>query len=280
MSLAPNRAKVTLRPRRLWSLRASLAATRWVLYAVAAVGVAATVRNTLDPPVSRVVRVVTRPVSDVSSAWFALSFARAYLTWSSDPTTPQPGVTSFMAPDGEQDAGLEIGPNSAERVIWTAVAAEQNGADGDRAYTIAAATGAGVRYLVVVVGRGAQGLPVLAQYPTLVGPPGFDEASSLDGGALPAVTDPAAKAVVDRALSNYLTGSSENLAADLAEGAQVAPVAGGLTPRGIQRLVLEPSGSVLATLRAADAQGDVFTLTYELSLVEIHGRWEIARIEP
>jgi hypothetical protein len=271
---------VTLRPRRLWSLRLSLGSTRWVLYAVAVVGVVATVRNAVDPPFHRVVTVDTRPLSDASSAWFALSFVRAYLTWTGNPAAQQQALASFIAPTVDPAVGLTIAQRAAEPVEWIAVAAEQEGADGDRDYTVAASTRAGLRYIVVAVGRGADGRPFLAHYPALVGPPAVDAASALDGASLPAVTNGAVEAVLDRALSNYLGDSSQNLAADLAPGARVDPVASGLVPRGIERLAAEPSGSVLATVRAADPSGDVFTLAYEVSLVELHGRWEITRIEP
>ena len=280
MSAKSSRARVTLQPRRLWSLRVSLGAARWVLYAVAVVGVLATVRNAVDPPFRRVVDVVAKPVSDASSAWFALSFARAYLTWSGNTTAQLRALASFIAPTVDPEAGLSLAAGSAEPVGWMAIAAERAGADGNRDYTVAANTRDGLRSLVVAVGRGADGRPVLAHYPALVGPPAADSASALDGASLPAVTNGAVEAVLDRALRNYLSDSNGNLAADLASGALVDPVASGLLPRGIERLAAEPSGSVLATVRAADPSGDIFTLAYEVSLVELHGRWEITRIEP
>ena len=280
MSAAPSRARVTLTPRRLWSLRLSLGATRWVLYAVAVVGVLATVRNAVDPPFRRVVTIVAKPVSDASSAWFALSFARAYLTWTDNPTAQLRALASYVVPTVDPGVGLTLAQNGAEQVNWIAIASEQEGAGGERDYTVAVDTGAGLRYIVVAVGRGADGRPVLAHYPALVGPPAADAASALDGGSLPAVTNGAVDAMLDRALRNYLSDSSENLAADLAPGALVDPVASGLLPRGIERLAVEPAGSVLATVRAADPNVDVFTLAYDVSLVELDGRWEITRIEP
>ncbi len=280
MSAGPSQARVTLRPRRLWSLRISLAATRWVLYAVAVVGVLAAVRNAVDPPFRRVVAVVAKPVSDADSAWFALGFARAYLSWSANATAQLRALSLFIAPTVDPAAGLTRAPGSREQVGWMAIAAEHQGPDGDRDYTVAVQTQAGLRYIVVAVGRGADGRPLLAHYPALVGPPTADATSTLDGGSLPAVTNGAVEAVLDRALRNYVSDSSENLAADLAPAALVGAVASGLIPRGVERLAAEPSGSVLATVRAADSSGDVFTLAYEVSLVEVHGRWEITRIEP
>jgi hypothetical protein len=254
--------------------------TRWVLYAVAAAGIAATVRNALDPPARTVVEISTKAVSDARASWFALSFARAYLTWSRDPSVHEADLAQFIGPLADGDAGLTPAPATAEQVSWEGIAAEQDGGPDVTRYTVAVGTEHAVRYLAVAVGRGAGGLPVLAHYPALIGPPAIDEAGALDGGSLPSVSDGAASAVLDRALGNYVSGSAENLAADLAPSAQVAPVASGLTARGVPRLALEPSGVVLATVLAADAAGDLFTLAYQVSLVESHGRWEITRLGP
>jgi hypothetical protein len=227
-----------------------------------------------------VVEISTKVVSDARAAWFALNFARAYLTWSTDPSVHEADLAQFIAPLADRDAGLTPAPATAEQVSWADIAAEQAGGPNVIRYTVAVGTEHAVRYLAVAVGRGAGGLPVLAHYPALIASPAIDEAGALDGGSLPSVTDGAASAVLDRALGNYVSGSADNLAADLAPSAQVAPVAFGLTARGVQRLALEPSGVVLATVRAADTAGDLFTLAYQVSLVQSHGRWEITRLGP
>jgi hypothetical protein len=170
---------------------------------------------------------------------------------------------------------------SAEQVRWLAIAGERNGAGGEQDYTVAADTGSGsVRYVEVAVARRTDGSEVLAHYPAFVGGPTPGRASGLDGAALPTVTDPAVVAVLDRALRNYVGSSEQNLAADLAPGALVDPIALGLSLRDVQRLAVEPSGAVLATVIAGDAGGDAFTLAYEISVKELAGRWEITRIEP
>ena len=82
MSARFPRGRVTLEPRRLWSLRASLGATRWLLYVVALTGVLATARNAIAPPFQRLVVTPVPHAPDARAQWFALRFARAYLTWS------------------------------------------------------------------------------------------------------------------------------------------------------------------------------------------------------
>jgi hypothetical protein len=259
----------------------SLGATRWVLYAVALCGILATARNAIAPPRQRLVVEVGARASDPGAQWFALRFVRAYLTWSGDLSGHERGLAPFLGSADDPDAGLTPVAGSAEQVRWLAIAGERDHADGERDYTVAADTGNGtVRYVEVAVSRGADGSEVLAHYPAFVAGPTPARASGLDGAALPTVTDRAVVAVLDRVLRNYVGSSDQNLAADLAPGAVVAPIAPGLSLRAVQRLVVERSGAVLATVIAGDAGGDAFTLAYEVSVTELAGRWEIARIEP
>jgi hypothetical protein len=281
MSARVPRGRVTLERRRLWSLRASLGAARWVLYAVALVGVLATARNAIAPPFQRLVIAPAPRVSDAGAQWFALRFARAYLSWSRDPSEHQRALAPFLASSVDADAGLTPATGSAEQVRWLAIAGERGGAGGQHDYTVAADTGGGaVRYLEVAVARGADGGEMLARYPSLVDAPTADRARALDGDGLPPVTNAAVVAVLDRALPNYVGSSGQNLAADLAPGALVDAAAPGLSLRRILGLGVEPSGAVLATVLAGDRAGSTFTLAYEVAVKELAGRWEITRIEP
>jgi hypothetical protein len=277
---ASGRAQVSLEPRRLWALRASLGATRFLIYAVALAGIAQTVRDTVTPAARRTVLERIPAASDAGAQWFALSFARAYLTWSANPEVHQQALAPFLSPSQDQDAGLAPAPGGSERVAGLAVAAERNEPGGRREYTVAADTGGGrTLYLVVTVAPAAGGY-VLARYPALMAAPVPVAAGALDGSSLPAVTNGAVTAVLDRALRNYVSGSEQNLAADLAPGATVEPIAPGLSVRAIEHAAVEPSGSVLATVIAGDRAGDAFTLAYEVSFVQAGGRWEITRIGP
>jgi hypothetical protein len=112
-----------------------------------------------------------------------------------------------------------------------------------------------------------------------VGAPRPAPAGDLDGPTLETVGNPELVAVLQRAMRNYVDDSAENLAADLAPAADVAPVAGGLTLRSVVRLAVERSGVVLATVLATDSDGDLFTLAYEVTLAQVGGRWEITRIQ-
>ena len=275
-----SRARVTLEPRRLWSIRVSMGVMRWVFCAVALAGVIATVHNVLVPPRQRLVVADAPQVSDAGAQWLALTFTRAYLTWSADASIRESALSSFLAPADDPDGGVTPATGSSEQVGWLAIAGERSGPGGEHDYTVAADTGTGgIRYLAIAVAPGADGAEVLARYPALVGAPTPQRAGALDGSGLAVVTNAAVVAVLERALRNYVDSSSENLAADLAPGAAVAPVPAGLSLRNFVRLAVERSGAVLATVLVVDTRQNLFTLAYEVTLAQRGGRWEITRIQ-
>jgi Conjugative transposon protein TcpC len=283
----PTRARVTIESRRLWTLRASRSATRWLLYAAAVAGIAATVRNAVAPAAGRVVRVAPRasasaaPLSDVAGEWYALSFARAYMTWSPQLTGRERSLAPFLAAAQNADAGFAPAAPGSEAVAWEAIAAAEREPGAVVDYTVAVGTAAGaVRYLAVAVARAGGGALMLARYPALVGAPTPARAGSLDGDGLSTLADPSLAAMLDRALRNYVSASQQNLAADLAPGAVVEPAGPGLELRSVARLAVAGPRTVLATVLVLDAEGDAYTLAYEVSLAQRGGRWEITRIRP
>ncbi len=281
MNVGAPHGRVTVETRRLWMLRASPACARWLLYGAAVVGIAATVRNAVSPPRGRVTVIVAPQRSDADGEWFALRFTQAYLSWSPDLTGHERALAPFIEPIADADGGLQPSPHGREQIRSVAIAGEHDGAAGERDYTVAAVTTAGVtRYLEVAVAAGHGGQVTLARYPALVDAPAALRAGALDGAGLPNLDAPALVATLDRALRNYLAASSENLAADLAPGALVAPVAPGLSLRRVQRLAVASADEVLATIVAADATGNTYTLGYRVWVEQSGGRWEITRIEP
>ena len=107
---------MTVRPRRIWRVRLSLGLTRWILYAVAAFGVAAVAHNAVDPPLRRTVVVTTRPLADTGQRWFALAFARAYFTWSGDSTAHQRALAQRVRHDHRHRALVQA-PVRAQRAV-------------------------------------------------------------------------------------------------------------------------------------------------------------------
>lgn len=274
-------ARVVVQSRSLRSLRWSLSLTRWVLYAAAAAGVAATVRFAVAPPTARAPAYRSAAVNDPAAEWFAQLFARAYLSWGPDVAEREQSLAPFLGRDDDPDAGAAPAPGSDQQIASTGIAAARIAGDGAYEYTVAAQTAnAGVIYLDVNVARVALGRYVLTSYPAIVGPPAMASAGPLNGPELPIVTNPALKVVLERALRNYLDGSTLDLHADLAEGASVASPNPALLLQVIQRLAVESSSVILATLVARDRAGTSYTLDYSVRVTSGSGRWEISSIEP
>ena len=271
-------ARVTLERRRMWSVRASLAFGRWLLCALALAGIAVSIRDLVRPrpPVLRAPASAV-PVS-LEAQWLALRFARAYMTFTTDPAVRERALAPFIASGGDPDAGAT--PAVGQRVAWAQIAGERDlGAQRD--YTVALATGAGAwRYLVVALTPAHGGGETLAHYPALVAAPVPAPAGALDGAGLPPLAGGALATVIDRALGNYLAGSTENLAADLATGALIAPAEPGLEIQAVQRLAVQSTGRVLATVLVSDRAGDRLTLDYRVGVRLEGGRWVLTSIQP
>jgi hypothetical protein len=211
---------------------------------------------------------------------FASLFARSYLTWSAaDPQAHERDLASFAGPGMEPDAGLAPPSSGEQQVQWTEVVQEREPVAGEHVYTVAAQTdNAGLLYLTVSVVRTAGGSLALGGYPAFVGGPATGPAQPQEH--LREVDEPALATVVGRALRNYLSVSSSELAADLTSNARVSLPAAALNLESVQRLDWAPgAGAVLAVVQAQDSRGARYTLAYELDVAQVQGRWEISAIQ-
>ncbi len=272
--------KTTASP--LWRIRLARDLLRYLLWALAAAGLAASVRYAVAPPRPVLAREGdrTQAPTDLAAQGYAALFARRYLTWNAEqPQTNARELESFGGPGMEPDAGLELPSTGEQRVEWEEVVQEREPASGEHVYTIAAQTDtAGLLYLTVTVVREADGSIALGGYPALVGPP--SAAPAQPPGHLREVTEPALSTVVERALRNYLSASPGELASDLTSGAQVSLPPSPLTLGLVQHLDWAQEGSaVLATVQAQDTRGVHYTLAYELDVARQQGRWEISAIQ-
>ncbi|HEV3229590.1 MAG TPA: hypothetical protein VGY97_08960 [Solirubrobacteraceae bacterium] len=256
--------------------------TRWVFYAVACVGILATLRYMLVPP--RPVRAVlpaARPPDRAAEA-FATLFARSYLTWdAARPDEHQRAMVSLLGTAVDADFGFQAPPSGTQTVQWADVAQARDGPQGDRVYTVAAQTDRnGLVYLAVDVARGPDGRLRLLGYPAVVGPPLVAAASADPDSGLADVTDGALITVVRRAVRNYLAGSANNLTADLTASARMSLPAQPLQMHDLALLKWSPGQrSVLATVHAGGPDGAEYTLRYELDMAQLEARWEVAAIE-
>lgn len=283
------RATVTVTTRPLWRIRLTRGLPRHLLYALVVVGLLASARFAIDPPHIALPAALLRRSDrqDLAAEGFAMLFARSYLTWEAqNPEARERALAPFVGSGMDADAGLQppagTGRSQVEqRVLWTQVVQEREPQSGEHVYTVAAQTDtAGLLYLTVSVLHPAGGGLALGGYPAFVGPPASGPAQLNADGRLREVSDPELSTVVERALRNYLAGSSSELAADLTSGARVSLPPIELALQSLQSLQWAPAGSsVLALVQAQDQRGVQYTLAYELDVVRAQGRWEISAIQ-
>jgi hypothetical protein len=279
---APRAARATVTAHPLWRLRLARSAARYLAYATCTAGLAASARFAIAPPQAKAPPVarVPSPAPDQAAEGYAQLFARRYLTWeAARPQDSEQQLAPMVGPHLAADDGLTLPGAGEQRVAWSEVVQSRELARGEHVYTVAAQTdNSGLVYLTVTVERQADGRLALVGYPAFVGAPA--SAPARDRAGLSQVADPALKAVVERALRNYLEASPEELAADLARGARVAVPDVRLALASLQRLEWSADRrSVLAVVQASDARGAAYTLAYELDVAERTGRWEISAIQ-
>jgi hypothetical protein len=218
-------------------------------------------------PANAVIRPAT--AADAPSEDLALRFARAYLTYdAADPSAREKALAPYLGAGLSAGAGFGASRGS-RRVLWEDVASDQPALQGGHVITVAAEVSAQAAplYLAVTV-RHATGRPLfLIGYPALVGAPAI--AATAPEPARQSITDPEVSQVVERVLRNYLAGSASDLRADLTDDAQVTLPTVVLRLRRLAQLdwVAGPgSGAVLATASTEGAEGDTYTLTYELGI--------------
>jgi hypothetical protein len=266
----------------LWRLRLARGLPRYLVCALACAGLLASIRLAVFPPRGGAAlrAAPALPVADRAAEGFAVLFARRYLTW--DAAAPEaserllaPLAGAEMAPH----AGMTLPVSGAQNVAWAEVVQQRQQEPGAHVYTVAAQTdAAGLVYLAVGVVRGADGRLALSGYPSFVGPPTSGHARLAAHG--PAVTGAALLGVVRRALRNYLASSADELAADLAPGADVAVPRTALALDAVQSLNWGADRrSVEAVVEAHDGRGARYTLGYELDVVDANGRWEVSAVE-
>ena len=207
--------------------------------------------------------------ADIPSEDLALRFARAYLTFdAADPAAREEALAPYLP--GADAAGAGFSATRGSRTVtWEDVASDQPALQGGRVITVAARTsGSPAPIFLAVTIRHPAGRPLsVIGYPAIVGAPAIETHPAEP--ARTAVTDPEVTQVVERVLRNYLSGAAPDLRADLTDEAQVTLPTVSLDVRHLGPLewISGPGGgAVLATLTAADAEGDTFTLTYELGI--------------
>jgi hypothetical protein len=276
-------ARVAIERQPMWRIRLTRELPRMLLAGASIAGLLASARLAIAPPgpAAPVRERAAAPGQDLAAEGFAQLFVRRYLTWeASEPEARQRGLSQFAGANIEAGFGMQPPAGGEEQVQWTEVVQERKAASGALVYTVAAQTDtAGLVYLAVAVRRTTDGALGVAGYPAFVGPPASGPASL--AGGLREVVEPALRTVVERALRNYLAGSGSELEADLSEQARVSLPSLPLALEAMSRLDWSGEGGdgVVATVQAREGQGARYTLAYDLDVVQVAGRWEVAAIE-
>ncbi|HWC48428.1 MAG TPA: conjugal transfer protein [Solirubrobacterales bacterium] len=211
------------------------------------------------------------PPVDFAEQNFAVSFARAYLTYSArHPEVREAELEPYASSGFEAGAGFKPPQGGSQRVLWAEVAQVQRPLVGGVIVTVAAklSTAAEPVYLSIPVDRGGGGAIYLAAYPSFVGPP-LSTARPTEQGFGEPVQEVEVEALVKRALANYMAGDAEDLSADLAGVATVTLPTNRLVLRAVDQLDWvsgNGGGAVLATVAATDPRGGEYTLRYEIGL--------------
>lgn len=225
-------------------------------------------------------QVVSRPVAirtaDQGADAFAQAFAHAYLSWKGDDDQAhQAAVAPYMSSTLANDDAVDPG-RRGQTVQSTFVAGEQ--ADGRQTLiTVGTQTNHGLMYLSVPVARDSHGFMYVSGYPAIVGPPAADTNGSVSAGEQ--VNDSALQTVVDRAITNYLSGNKTNLLADLTRNALVSMPTQHLKVTDTQPATwVTPNRRVAVQVSATDKHDNSWTLAYQLS-VQNQGRWYVQSIQ-
>jgi hypothetical protein len=244
---------------------------RYAFLLFVAVMCVAGVRATLAPSAPSQPPPPAGPPVDYAEQSFAVGFARAYLSYDrTDPEAREEALAPFLGSGLEIGAGFTPPPSGSQRVEWANVCQVQRPLAGGEMVTVAAklSTAAQPVYLSVPVQRAGGGAIFLASYPSFVGPPLTSRAATAQQGGEP-VREAEVSALVKRALSNYLAGDAENLAADLAQAATVTLPTNQLSLQAVDELDWvggAGGGAVLATISASDPGAGTYTLRYEVGV--------------
>ena len=280
---AATRPRAVVRRESLALVRARARAPKAVLFVFVAFFVALGLRVALaGPPKAPPVPRQADPLvgAQVDATGFAQGFARAYLSYdSATPELHQQALAPYIAGLDDADAGFAVPDHGRRSVVWTGAVSALRSGPNTTLVTVAAAYDRSARldYLAVPVTRLGSGPLAVASLPALVGPPPLAARYQAPQGD--DVADAQLGAVVKRALSNYLAGARQNLAADLDRGVKLTLPPRPLALEDVSSLTWLRAGVVAATVAVRDAQHLSFSLRYGLAVVK-RDRWFVRALNP
>lgn len=254
-----------------WAARAPRLLAALLVLALSAAGL----RATLAPSVAPRPPVQHEAPRHVAAEGIAERFARVYLSW--DPRRPRERDRRLAAMSSvalEPGAGYAPPEGASEAVRWTAVVGQTLGPRG-RTVVVAVETSRRLLHLEVPIARDRSGRLFVADYPALVGGPATTSSAERSEG--PEVADGELRAVVVRALGNYLEGDGLNLRADLVAGASASLPGTPLELLSVDPVTRVGPGRVAALASVEEPTGGELRLRYELQVVR-RERWYVRAI--
>lgn len=218
---------------------------------------------------------------DQATEDFAMRFARAYLTYDvANPDLRERQLAAYVPDELDSNAGLTPARGSQD-VEWMQVAQHQEALAGGVVIVVAAQldTRKEPIYLAVPVERRPNDALQLVNYPSIVGPPTISRAPA---PAFEEVDDPQLSATVERVVRNYVSLSSENLAADLAPDVEVSMPAEAMKVQSVVDVTwasTPDNPAVIVTVEARDSLRALWTLAYEVGIDQSGGRTTATYVE-
>lgn len=274
----PNPDRVRIEHESLRRMRWRARAPRYcALTAVGILALAGARTTIVGAPPARVERYYQTPPIDVGLEAFATDYARAYLSWNPRDIEARQQALQRFNPRLAGEATFQ--PSREGQLVTSAqVVQDEPAAVGGRIVTVEVTVSPKERteYLAVPVARDGSGAMTVSNYPSFVGAPST-QTNPLSPPAA-TVEDQELEAVVERALTNYLAGDANDLAADLMPGTQVTYPPNQLQVIGSPgQLTWASPGTVLITVQAQDQQGATYTLAYEVGVQKTQ-RWYVNSI--
>jgi hypothetical protein len=264
--------KTQSRRRSQWLARARQVAAIVVIGILCAAGL----RATFASNATSVPNLQVASKNDLAAESFAEAFARAYLTWDGDrPEQHEQQVAGFISSALEAGAGFTPPHRGAQSVLWTAAIHDVRLRKQRRLITIAAQTTGPLYYLSVSVERDRNGFLFVPGYPALVGPPATN--TEIPSGSEEEVADVGLRAIVRRAVANYLAREEPDLRADLHPRAVVSMPTAELEVRSTDAVTWAAPNRVAVEAQVREG-GSQRTLRYELDVIK-RDRWYVRSIQ-
>jgi hypothetical protein len=226
-----------------------------------------------------------RSFPDADAQAFAVSFARAYLTWA--PGRQEwvaPALRPYLAPGLSEDAGLRVPERGPPQIVDEATVARTQAIDSRRGLVTVATTVSSrvvtTRYLSVPIARDAHGGLAVYQHPSFVPPPARADVEAPAPEPLEPAEEARIEALLERFFPVFFSGPTQQLDYFLSPGTRVRAL-----PERYELLDLvaveqarggrSARRTVLADVEVRDRDsGASFDLTYRVAL-ERRDRWYV-----